>query len=654
MKNRNQKLLQKPAQKSSKARGSECQSETGIVQSLPLNQLHASLLNVRKTGGQKIEDLAASIKADGLIHNLTVIATTTGKTPRFEVVAGGRRLKALRLLVKQKVYTADQPIACRIVAAEQATGVSLAENVIREAMHPADQFDAFRKLVDEGKSQTDIAGRFGISTAVVRDRLALARVAPEVVTLYRANGLTLDQVMAFTVSSDHDQHRALLANQRIPSAWEIKRQLLAGAISGTDRRAVYVGKKAYEAAGGNVRKDLFAAANDEAIYFEDGALLERLAVAKLEHEAEAIRARWAWVEIRTELDYTERAKCGSVPTVTRAPTSEQAATLATLQATREGACEALEAFEQLSESDADEDSDATWQALDDAVESAEAALQAARAALEQPDTNAAAFAGAIVTLTHEGTVQIVAGLVRPEDKAKLNAGTKQAAGRAAATTADDAPSDPLPVRLGLSALRTAVAQDAIAENTDAALRMLAFALAQTTIRMTRCAGLYGLNVRGTDKSDLNGACEGLATSPIGQRNAERAAMWEADLPDDDEALWAWCLAADDHTIRSLLAYCTARTLDGVQRFPASRDAIGPVALALGIDMADHWQPTPAYFVKVKKADTLAALAGADGKAPAALAKLKREPLAEEAAKRLAGTRWLPPTLRQNVQAVMHG
>ena len=654
MKNRNQKQMQKPARKSSKARGSERQPETGDIQNLPLNQLHASGLNVRKTGGQKIEDLAASIQAEGLIHNLTVIATATGKTPRYDVVAGGRRLKAMRLLVKQKVYTADQPIACRIVAAEQATGVSLAENVIREAMHPADQFDAFRTLVDEGKSQTDIAGRFGISTAVVRDRLALARVAPEVLTAYRANGLNLDQVMAFTVSSDHDQHRALLANQRVPSAWDIKRQLLAGAVSGTDRRAVFVGKKAYEVAGGTVRKDLFASANDAATYFEDGALLERLALAKLDHDAEALRAGWAWVESRTELDYSERAKYGSVPTITRAPTSEEAQVLAALDATRNAACEALEAFEQLPESNAGEDNDAAWQALDAAVEKAEEACHAARAALEQPDPNAAAYAGAIVTLTHDGTVQVLAGLVRPEDKAKCHAGNKLAGARAAANTDDTAPSDPLPVRLGLSALRTAVAQDAIAENTDAALRMLAFALAQTTLRTTRCAGLYGLNVRGSDKSDLNGACEGLETSLIGQRNAQRAAQWEAALPDDDGALWAWCLTADDQTIRSLLAYCTARTLDGVQRFPASRDAIGPVALALGIDMADHWQPTAGYFGKVRKADTLAALAGADGKAPAELAKLKREPLAAEAAKRLAGTRWLPPTLRPNAPVVVHG
>ena len=99
MKNRNQKPPQKPARESSKARGLERKTETGVVQNLPLNQLHVSLLNVRKTGGQKIEDLAASIKADGLIHNLTVIAATTGKTPRYDVVAGGRWLKALHFAV---------------------------------------------------------------------------------------------------------------------------------------------------------------------------------------------------------------------------------------------------------------------------------------------------------------------------------------------------------------------------------------------------------------------------------------------------------------------------------------------------------------------------------------------------------------------------
>ncbi|HEY2396488.1 MAG TPA: ParB/Srx family N-terminal domain-containing protein [Rudaea sp.] len=190
------------------------------MQAIALNQLHPSPLNVRETGGQKIEDLAASIAAEGLIHNLTVIPVE-GKKPCFEVIAGGRRLRALQQLVKQKVIPADHPIACRIVEADRGTGTSLAENVIREAMHPADQFDAFRQLVDDGRTQTEIAARFGVTGAVVRDRLALARVAPEVLGLYRTDGLTLDQVMAFTVSTDHDQHRAMLANKRLPSAWDI-------------------------------------------------------------------------------------------------------------------------------------------------------------------------------------------------------------------------------------------------------------------------------------------------------------------------------------------------------------------------------------------------------------------------------------------------
>jgi ParB family chromosome partitioning protein len=646
MKNRNQKPPQKPARESSKARGSERKVEAANVQMLPLNHLHASPLNVRKTGGQKIEDLAASIAADGLIHNLTVIATTTGKTPRYDVVAGGRRLKALRLLVKQKTYKADQPIACRVVAPGQATGVSLAENVIREAMHPADQFEAFRQLVDDGQTMTDIAARYGVSTAVVRDRLALARVAPEVLARYRANALTLDHVMAFTVSSDHDKQRALLAQKHIPSAWEIKRQLTTGAVTAEDRRAVFVGQKAYTVAGGTVRKDLFASRNDESTYFEDGALLERLAFAKLDAAAQSLRATWAWVEVRTELDYSERAKYGTAPTVAIAPTTEQAEELATLATARTSARESLAAYEDRPESETDDADETVWQTLDDAVDAAEKALHRARAALEQPDPKAAAYAGAIVTLNHGGTIEILTGLVRAEDKAKASGAGRKGDGHAANAASSSDPSDPLPVRMSLSALRTAVAQDAMAENIDVALRALAFAMAQSTLRGGGGAGSFGIHTRGTDKSDLDGVCAELAASAVGKRNTERAQAWAADLPRDESALWTWCLAADDHTIRSLLAYCTARTLDGVQRFPASRDAIGSVANALGIDMADHWQPTPGYFVKVRKADTLAALTGPDGKAPVELAKLKREPLACEAAKRLSGTRWLPPTLRQ--------
>jgi ParB family chromosome partitioning protein len=643
MTTRHQQHDQKPAQKSSKAPGAAtATAPQAPTQVIALNQLRLSALNVRKTGGQAIDDLAASIAADGLIHNLTVIRCG-GKKGMHEVIAGGRRLKALQQLAKQKTIKADHAVACRIVDAEQATGMSLAENILREAMHPADQFDAFKQLVDAGKSQVEIAARFGVSAAVVRDRLTLARVAPEVIALYRANSITLDHVMAFTVTTDHDQQRALLDGQRLPSAWDIKRQLLTGAVSSKDARAVFVGKKAYEAAGGTVRKDLFASQHDASSYYEDAGLLERLAVAKLETLAEPLREAWAWVEVRAELDYSERSKYGSVPLVAVTPTDEQAEQIATLKAASVAATHALHAYEEAHKDD--EDDEDAWQALADADEAARDAWDTAQAVLQVPDPTAADCAGAIVALSHNGDVQVLTGLVRPEDKARIAShAKKQAAERGAVDATDTGPSDPMPLRVGLSALRTAVVQEALAENIDAALRMLAFGLVQSTLRSFG-AELYGLNVRGADKA-MTEACEGLEAMPVGQRSAERAAAWAADLPTDDAALWAWCLAADDHTIRSLLAYCTARTLDGVQRFPTSRDAIGPVAQALHIDMADHWQPTAAYFAKVKKADTLAAItAAAGGQAAPELAKLKREQLAEEAAKRLAGTRWLPPTLR---------
>ena len=65
-------------------------------QLIPLNRLVVSRLNVRRTDRKAdIDALAASIAAHGLLQNLTVAATATDK---YEVVAGSRRLAALKAL----------------------------------------------------------------------------------------------------------------------------------------------------------------------------------------------------------------------------------------------------------------------------------------------------------------------------------------------------------------------------------------------------------------------------------------------------------------------------------------------------------------------------------------------------------------------------
>jgi len=97
------------------------------IVSIPLNKLVASPLNVRKTGGQTIEDLAASIQAHGLLHNLVVAK----KGDKHHVIAGARRFAALRKLAKEKANSKTFDVPCRVIDAAGSTETSLAENVIR-------------------------------------------------------------------------------------------------------------------------------------------------------------------------------------------------------------------------------------------------------------------------------------------------------------------------------------------------------------------------------------------------------------------------------------------------------------------------------------------------------------------------------------------
>jgi ParB family chromosome partitioning protein len=143
---------------------------------IPLSKLIPSAANVRKTGATAgIAELAASIKAHGLLQNLQVQPAEGGK---FEVVAGRRRLAALKRLARNKDVEKLVEIPCQIIEEGDAAEISLAENVMRLPMHPADQFDAFRALAETGKGPEEIAARFGCSPATVRQRLK-RRVEPD-------------------------------------------------------------------------------------------------------------------------------------------------------------------------------------------------------------------------------------------------------------------------------------------------------------------------------------------------------------------------------------------------------------------------------------------------------------------------------------------
>src|SRR5581483_11849109 len=173
------------------------------VTTIALNKLVPWTGNVRKTAGADtaLAELAASIAAHGLLQPLVAQPEKRGK---FAVVAGSRRLEALRRLAAEGVIAEDAGIACSILGHEaNATEASLAENAVREQMHPADEFEAFRALIDDGASIADVAARFGYSESTVEKRLKLARVSHVIIEAYRNGAIGLEHVMAFAATDDH-------------------------------------------------------------------------------------------------------------------------------------------------------------------------------------------------------------------------------------------------------------------------------------------------------------------------------------------------------------------------------------------------------------------------------------------------------------------
>ena len=235
---------------------------------VPLNRLKASPRNARKVkhSAAAIEALAASIRAKGVLQAPVVEierdreGATTGN---YLVTIGEGRRQALRMLVKRKAIKSTHPVKVVVDTLNDAHEISLDENFTREAMHPADQFEAFRTLAEEkGYGPEEIGARFGVSAHVVRQRLRLGAAAPELMAAYREGTLTLDLLTAFCVSEDQDRQRQVLEQMGpYTSVFAIRRAMTEAKVRADDRRVGFVGIEAYEAEGGAVLRDLEKAAS---------------------------------------------------------------------------------------------------------------------------------------------------------------------------------------------------------------------------------------------------------------------------------------------------------------------------------------------------------------------------------------------------------
>jgi ParB family transcriptional regulator, chromosome partitioning protein len=652
---------------------------------IPFNKLVLSQSNVRRVkAGVSIEELAEDIARRTLLQSLSVrpvLDAEGAETGMFEVPAGGRRYRALQHLVKQKRLAKTAPVPCVVrdpgvdISAEED---SLAENVQRAPLHPLDQFRAFQALREKGQPEEDIAAAFFVGANVVKQRLRLASVAPALLDIYAEDAMSLEQLMAFTVTADHARQEQVW--QAISGSWQkepyqIRRMLTEKAVRASDRRAVFVGLDAYEAAGGVVLRDLFQ--SDDGGWLEDIALLDGMVAAKLKTEAEMVAAEgWKWIEVAIDFPYGHAHGLRELEGITIDLTSEEQATIDALKA---------EYAKLEDEFDgADE--------LPDEVDERLGEIEAAQAAFDDRpvtyDSADIARAGVFVSIDAEGALSVDRGYVRPQDEAPVVEPEQDGETDPARVGADhidpDAPVvqravitiggqiagpededdedlKPLPDRLvtELTAERTLALRDKLANTPAVAFQAVLHKFCLdvfsryfsygTAMEVSVCSASFPVQA------------QGLKDTPAAKAIDVRHEAWEERLPKDKADLWDWLTTLTGDEQATLFAHCASFGVNALyekgDRYGASVSShtveqriaeADRLAQAVDLDMAQAgWRPTVEnYLGRVPKCRILEAVQeGAGERAAQLIDHLKKGDMAKEAERLLADTGWLPEPLR---------
>ncbi|EJC84126.1 putative transcriptional regulator [Rhizobium leguminosarum bv. trifolii WSM2297] len=637
---------------------------------IPFNNLVLSQENVRRIkAGVSIEELAEDIARRGLLTSLNVRAEVDGEgkeTGFYRIPAGGRRYRALELLVSRKRLAKTAGIPCIISNGETPEAEdSLAENVHRVDLHPLDQYRAFQTLREQGIGEEEIAARFFVSAATVRQRLRLASVSPRLLELYANEDMKLEQIMAFSITNDHVRQEQVwdtISRQQVREPYYIRRLLTETTIRASDRRAVYVGIDAYEAAGGVVMRDLFE--QDNGGWLQDPALLEQLALEKLTIDAEALKAAegWKWVEAAFDFPYGHTSGLRRFYGQQVEMTEVEIARHRTLKAE----------YDEL---------DAAYAAAEEHSEETEHRLDELGTEFDRfndrPyifDPEDVARGGVFISLGAGGELRIERGFVRPEDEPQPETvdtdavisrsdvghevpGSSSTGGVSVNGRAVDEPAEeeddvirPLSDRLvvDLTATRTVALRNALANNPVIAFIAVLHAFVLKTFYP------YGSDtcLELTLQSARFGQTEGLADAVWAKEIDQRQEAWGHDLPKAPDDLWDFLIGLDEVSRLALFAHCASLSLNAViepwnKRTRAIAHA-NQLARSIGFDMVDAgWTPTvDAYLGRITKAHILQAVREAKGEQSAHLiGHLKKVDMAREAERLLDGSGWLPEPLR---------
>lgn len=625
---------------------------------IPLNKLKLSPDNMRQ-GEVDFSDLEASFRARKVIlQNLRVTAETNdaGKPTGFFLVhVGGRRLRMLDKLAGEKFIGKTWPVPCAICEdASEAFMESMEENFQRLPPTDAERFRAFKKLADDGLTVEQIAERFATSPLIVRRRLAYANVSPKLFELFERDEIRLDQMQVLCLTDDHATQEAAFFGvpENMRQAWQIRDRLVKGRHATNHWMMSFVGRDAFQAAGGVVEVDLFSDKDGEG-YFSDMALLEKLALAKLEEQAEAVRAEgWAWVEVQLQYNYSQWEKYGRVYPSPVGLSGDAKAELDKLEAE-------LEQLHKEAEC-AGPDDEAIYEEIAE-LEGSIGELKTAGGEAYAPED--LALAGCVVCISGHN-LRIERGYVRPgADLKALKARAAAAEKKGELVTTASVPTASGKRADGLSqatveqltAHRTVALRASLLTRPDVALvamthRLLTLAFYRTTYGYDSNHSVdtaLTLNADGRDRLDFTPelAATAAGAAIVAQREAIRS-----QLPENTVDLWAFLQGLAAEKLNELFAFGVAMQVYAVQPagYSATRTRMenaNQIARAVELDMADFWSPDAAFLGGLPKEGLIEALKDGAAADPASLGNLKKGELAGRALTELEGKRWLPDILK---------
>lgn len=621
------------------------------IRHIPLSKLVPSKANVRRVNSTVgVSELADSIEAHGLIQNLTV--RKAKKSDKYEVVAGARRLAALRLLVKEGTFAKDIEIPCNVLDTERDAEISLAENTQREAMHVVDAVLGYRQLAEDGMTPENIAARFGQSVVTVRQRLKLASLSPKILDVMREDEMTIEQARALAISDDHAEQESVWFER---DHWSRQPQNLRAALTrehvrSTDRLARFVGVEAYEAAGGGIVRDLFA--EEATTLLSDRPLLVRLAGEKLEQAAEPLNIEgWKWMEINLDPSALYNGGYSRIYAETRELSQDEQAELSALGGMFDEIAARIETYAE---------GDAAIEADEAQLDEIEQKIDSIKDAAKAYDSAEQALAGCIVTIGNTGALQIGAGYVKAEDRAELARlqhdgeadGEEDADTLPAAPEAEPETGYSATLIEELTAIRTVALRVELVSRPEIALSAILHPLVAKVF-------YDGPAFWRTESAiEVNGQRRDLAPS-IKEPDACRALVewtniketWADHIPGNPGDLWEWLLEQPAERLTDLLAFVTAANLNAVKaKHDHSRERLQQaeqIAVAVNLDMRQFWTPETVFLSRLSKAQIAEVMheAGCSKDAIKAVEKAPKAEAVAQAETALRGKSWLPAPLR---------